>query len=142
MSDQEFTERYFGVLGSLESQIVGIYREQPELTDYEVGSALDALIKDYRGEAIGHAHRAPQNPTVKSIYERVELICELFLGRAEMEKAPEEGQEEPPEKLPQEALLTADEIVACLKRIRKSVDYWTREAGRRGYLQYMSNFLS
>jgi hypothetical protein len=137
MSDQEFTDRYFGVLGSLESQIVGAYRKSPDLTDYEVGTALDALIKDYRGEAIGHAHKPPQNASAKSVYDGVELICELFLGRAEIEAE----QEKSPKKLPEEALLTADEIVACLKRIRKSVDYWTREGGRQGYLEYVKNFL-
>ena len=132
MDDQCFTDQYTEVLYSMEGQIAGEYRERPELTDYEVGVALDALIKDYHGEAVGHAHKAPQNPSAKPVYDRVGVICEVFLGRAQSDKG---------KILPDEATLDAEEIVACLKRIRKSVDYWTRESGRQGYLIYIKNFV-
>lgn len=33
------------------------------------------------------------------------------------------------------------EIVACLKRLRKSVQFWTKSGGRQGYLNYIVEFL-
>ncbi len=35
-----------------------------------------------------------------------------------------------------------DVLIACLKRIRKSVRYWSKQGGRRGYLAYVRNFLA
>ena len=37
--------------------------------------------------------------------------------------------------------ITASEIVACLKRLRKSVQFWTKAGGRQGYLNYISEFV-
>jgi hypothetical protein len=37
--------------------------------------------------------------------------------------------------------LTAAELVLCLKRIRKSIDFWTKEGGRQGYLNYVSEYV-
>ncbi len=33
--------------------------------------------------------------------------------------------------------LTHDVILACIKRIRKSVEFWTKEGGRQGYLYFI-----
>ena len=33
------------------------------------------------------------------------------------------------------------EIVSCLKRVRKSINRWSREAGRQGYLTFVSQFI-
>ncbi len=32
-------------------------------------------------------------------------------------------------------------IVACLKRIRKSIQKWNKRGGRQGYLTYVHQFL-
>jgi hypothetical protein len=34
-----------------------------------------------------------------------------------------------------------DILITCLKRIRKSVRYWNKQGGRRGYLAYVREFL-
>jgi hypothetical protein len=36
---------------------------------------------------------------------------------------------------------TADEILACLRKIRKSVDRWNKQGGKQGYLQFVSEFV-
>jgi hypothetical protein len=33
-------------------------------------------------------------------------------------------------------------LIACLKRIRKSVRFWNKQGGRRGYLTYIEKFLA
>ena len=38
--------------------------------------------------------------------------------------------------------LSLDEVIACLKRIRKSVQKWNRQAGRRGYLQFVAKYVA
>lgn len=44
-----------------------------------------------------------------------------------------------------EAVYTLAEIAACLKRIRKSVELWTKtktkEQGRQGYLNFVQNYI-
>lgn len=37
--------------------------------------------------------------------------------------------------------LTLDEIMACLKRLRKSVDLWNKQGGRQGYLSFIDSQL-
>ena len=39
------------------------------------------------------------------------------------------------------SVISLEEIVAVLKRIRKSVRYWHKKAGRRGYLEYIDQFI-
>lgn len=39
------------------------------------------------------------------------------------------------------APLALDEIIACLKRIRKSIEHWNRRGGRQGYLNFASQFV-
>jgi hypothetical protein len=36
--------------------------------------------------------------------------------------------------------ITLDEMIACLKRVRRSVKRWTKEGGRRGYLDFVDGF--
>ena len=38
--------------------------------------------------------------------------------------------------------ISLDEIVACLKRVRKSINRWTRTGGRQGYLTFVSQFVA
>jgi len=35
--------------------------------------------------------------------------------------------------------ISPDEIMECLKRIRKSVDLWHKQGGRQGYLYFIDN---
>ena len=34
-----------------------------------------------------------------------------------------------------------EDLVACLRRLRKSVDFWTKQAGRQGYMQYIEQYV-
>ena len=40
-----------------------------------------------------------------------------------------------------DAPLTAAELVLCLKRIRKSINFWNKQGGRQGYLEYVLEYL-
>ncbi|MDL1926862.1 hypothetical protein FBQ79_11420 [Anaerolineae bacterium AMX1] len=110
-------EEYLDVLQNIEWAILSVYRENPQLFDYDVDKALNALWMGYRSEQI----------------ERVRAICEWRLGRNPMQKEGEDGEvvDLSPEPL------THDVILACIKRIRKSVEFWTKEGGRQGYLYFI-----
>ncbi|MBD0319169.1 MAG: hypothetical protein ICV87_02480 [Gemmatimonadetes bacterium] len=128
---QSFEERYEDVLQNIESAIVGIYRSDPALVDYEVDGCLESLIASYTAEIQGRPPRdAPSDPNRRRVFEAVREVCEWRLGRADLQGFGATGP-----------LNTMDEIVACLKRVRKSAQRWTKRAGRQGYLSFVSKYV-
>lgn len=133
----KFEERYEDVLQNLEFGIVQVYRGHPEMTDWEALAAIEALLRTYRAEAKGRQATPPSlNPLAGEVYGSVETMCEWRLGR-EKPFSDEEGE---PMEFPVEPI-TLDELITCLKRIRKSINRWSREGGRQGYLTFVSQFV-
>ena len=128
-----FENEYQDVLQNIEATIVGVYSAHPDLTDYQVDSALEALGRTYQREKIGGAAVRPKNALAIEVYNAVKMACDWRLGREQV--VDEEEQPVAPEPI------TVDEIQACLKRIRKSVDMWNKESGTRGYLDYIRKFM-
>lgn len=130
-----FEDEYQDVLHNIEEAIVSVYRDNRELTDYQVDNALAALQKAYRDEGRGRPASPPPNPITAQVYESVQGMCEWHLGRSGMinDKGEESYKVDEP--------ISVDEIIACLKRIRRSVEMWTKEGGRQGYLHFISNFM-
>ncbi len=128
-------EEYLDVLQNIEVAIVGVYRENPDLLDYDVDKALNALWMEYRAEGQGKTKPPPPfSANQQLVYDLVKLMCDWRLGREELE-AEKDGQtfDITPKPLPLEAITT------CLKRIRKSIELWTKEGGRQGYLYFIDN---
>ena len=63
-------------------------------------------------------------------------MCEWRLGREEFRLGGWMRSDGP-----QPEPVTLDVIVACLKRIRKSVQRWNKEGGRQGYLTFVGRFV-
>ncbi len=131
-----FEDQYLDVLHNIESGIMMVYRNEPDLVDFDVENALNALTRLYTAEMRGRAASPVKlNPLAQDVYNSVHVMCEWRLGRAEI-GAVEDGQ-----KPPQPEPIRTDEIVACLKRIRKSVQHWNKEGGRRGYLTFIEGYV-
>lgn len=131
-----FEDQYLDVLHNIESGILMVYRKQPELADFDVENALNALIRQYSAEMKGRsASPARLNPLAQTVYDSVRVMCEWRLGRGEI--VTDKGGA----SLPQPPPIRTDEIVACLKRVRKSVQYWNKEGGRRGYLTFVEEYV-
>ena len=122
------------VFQNIEAVVVSVYREHPEMTDYDVDKALAALIQTYRNEAAGKPAVKPSGNLSILVYEQTAAICNWRLGRSPMlDKKGKPLQTPDP--------LDTETIILCLKRLRKSVETWTKQGGRQGYLTYISQFL-
>jgi hypothetical protein len=129
---EEFQERYLDVLQNIEFSIVEVHRAHPELLDYDVDAALEALVSRYGAEARGRTPREHALPGLRGeVYGAVLSICEWRIGRASLDGMPAMDEQRK----------TAEELTACLKRVRNSVQRWTKERGRQGYLTFIARFM-
>lgn len=128
-------DEYLDVLHNIETAIISVYCEQPGLVDAEADKALNTAQLEYQAELQGRSASYPMpGGLAKQVYVRVKAMCDWRLGRAALETA--EG--EPGPGVP---ALTVDEIIFCLKRIRKSIRKWTKEGGQRGYLNFVDQYV-
>jgi hypothetical protein len=126
-------ETHLDVLQNIEFAIVSVYRECSDLLNYDVMRALDGLIDVYRAESRGHTQKTFHLAEKESLVaQRVQDMCEFRLGRKELTGGIQ---------APRGESKTAEEIVSCLRKIRKSVDRWNRKGGKQGYLQFISQFV-
>jgi hypothetical protein len=131
-----FEKQYEDVLQNIEFSIVRVYYAHPEMTDWQALAAVEALLRAYQAEAKGRqAAPPPPDPLAQEVYTLARVTCEWRLGRG----APFENEQGEPVEVSLKPV-TLDEMVACLKRIRKSINRWSREGGRRGYLAFVSQF--
>jgi len=126
-------DTHLDVLQNIEFAIASVYRKKSTLRDLDVIRALDALIDVYRAEARGHSPKDIILPEPEgTVFQRVKEMCELRLGR---QVAPTRIQ------VPFEGDKTASDILACLRKIRRSAERWNKRGGRQGYLQFVSEFV-
>lgn len=55
----EWMEAHLDLLQNIEATIAGVYRDDPELEDWDVSEALSAVIKRYTVELRGRPFRLP-----------------------------------------------------------------------------------
>lgn len=94
--------------------------------------AIDALVRHY------HAEEEQRTPPVVNLSNRaervfasVQRICEWRLARS-----PLPGQAAMPMRA-----IPVSELVTCLREIQKSIPRWSRQGGRKGYLDFVSQYV-
>jgi len=122
----EFADQYLDVLQNIEAAIVSVAREAPVATDWDVEQALDLLIRTYRGQSAAATLEKRLSPVAREMARRIRAILEWRNTTTEQ---------------PAPRRVTAEEIVACLKYIQKSVQFWHKEGGRTGYLDFIDQFI-
>ena len=126
-------DTHLDVLQNIEFSIVSVYRERSDLRDAEVMRALDALIEVYRAEARGHTPKDIRLPEPEGlVFRRTKDMCEFRLGRQELVSrihAPVEGEK------------MVDDILACLRKVRRSVERWNKRGGQQGYLRFVRQYV-
>jgi hypothetical protein len=127
---------HLDVLQNIEFAIVSVHQRQPALVDFDVDAALNALIAHYQSKAIDRpARQSNLNERAKQVYEMVQAMCDWRLGDETLLSADMKRRGPRPEPRNTEV------IVACLKRIRKSVEKWNKQGGRQGYLTFVEQFV-
>jgi uncharacterized protein YoxC len=122
---------------NFERMIVGKYQEVPDLLDAQVATAIDYLIRVYNAESEERdAPRKIIRGMASEMSSQLRSICELHLGRAEMEDIEGKSIDIKITKL------TAQEVVDSLKKINSSIKVWTKQKGRQGYLNYVTDFIN
>lgn len=121
---------YQDVLQNIESAVVRLWRRHKEMTNYTVMRAYEAAIAFYNAQAREQTPK-PANLTGldAELFKAVQEMCEFRLGRVKLSDQPEITP------------IPLEDLVACLRKLRKSVDFWTEQGGRQGYLKYIENFL-
>lgn len=125
-------EKHLDVLQNIEFAIVQVYRAEPALIDLDVLDAVDGLVRHYSAEENGR--RAPELRLADRparVFTAVKEMCEWRLGRGDLG-----GLAEGPA-----TLLPMTDLIECLRRIQKSVRRWNRQGGRRGYLDFVSQYV-
>jgi len=129
MAKDSVTEKYLDVLQNIESVVATHYQDHPDLSDHTVERVYELLIRAYKAQASGHAiPKVSLSESDEALYEALQSMCEWRLGHMLDAGGP---KIEPK---------TVDEIIECLKHLRKSVQFWTKQSGRQGYLNYIIEF--
>jgi hypothetical protein len=128
-------DQYPDVLQNIEFGIVTEFRKDPSIVDLDAKSGIAAALRLYQAQERQHTPPVSTlGDRAQKVFDAVHAVCEWRLGRPS-KFAP---QDPDPSAMQQN---TTAEIVACLKRIQKSIDFWNRQAGRQGYLRYVSRFI-
>ena len=136
MLRDETIEQFHDVLQNIEYAILTVYQDDTSLLDLDVIDALDALIRRYGAEE--KARNPPKlflSGRARTVFDAAGKVSEWRLGRVPL-NAPEDGT-----LIPADQRIGIVDILACLKRLRKSVPVWSERGGRQGYLNYVSDFL-
>jgi hypothetical protein len=128
---------YLDVFQNIEAGILAVYRNNKQMLDYDAETVVNVLIRDYQAEQkAGQPVQTALNDDLKrQLYSAVREMCEWRLGRSELVQ---DGKDV---ELVEEEGITLDELIACLKRVRKSIQHWTKQEGRQGYLNFVSEFM-
>jgi len=130
MSD--FGEKNLDVLQNIEFGIIEVYRADPSLLDVDAKDAIDALVRHYHAE---EEQRTPPparlGDRAQRVFLNVQGMCEWRLGRSGLPGATAETTSGIP---------VAD-LGKCLRKIQKSIPRWSGQGGRKGYLDFISQYL-
>jgi hypothetical protein len=145
MLQGDFEEKYLDVLQNIEFGIVSVYRQHPEMLDWDALKAVETLIREYQAEQADRpVPEVDLKPLPQQVYESVKAMCEWRLGRSQAKEEEKKSFFKLRSKKPAELSIepkTTEEIVLCLKRIRKSIERWNKRSGRQGYLDFISEFI-
>lgn len=113
-------DRHLDILQSVEASIVHVYHTNYDMRDNDALRALNALIDYYKNIARGYAAETPVfSGVTEEVLQSVKSICDTRLETRE----------------------DAIAIVACLRKILKSAQRWNQKNGKRGYLQFVENYV-
>ena len=133
---EDISEEDLGVLHNIELALVQVYRAHPEMTDWDAHEAVNALLRVYQAQMQNRSNpKLKLTALTQETFESVQMMCEFQLGHATL--LTERGD---PADVPFRAI-TLEELVGFLKQIRRSIETWNKELGRRGYYDFVNQYV-
>ena len=117
----QFEDKFLQELQLIEFSIILVYRNNGDVYDSQVERALNAAINDLK---------AKQRNTIAKVNSLSGADLELYNAITDSYTA-----------LLEDPSFTVENAIDCLKRLRKSVQRWTKQLGRQGYLDFVSRFV-
>ncbi|MBE8168153.1 MAG: hypothetical protein HAW66_07285 [Shewanella sp.] len=117
-----FEEAFELELQAIETSIISVYRNDRNTFDTQVERALNSVMTELKSQL--------KNSPIKSLdlsgadlalYDAISNSCKLLLNK--------------------ELAISIDDLIKCLKVLRKSVQRWNKKFGRQGYLNFVANFV-
>jgi len=136
----DLPDKQMDILHAIESSIVDLYRNYPQLKDKEVRKALEKLIKRFRALATGRAVIEPKcsSEIEEVLFRNIETALEV--KRSSMGGSPSEKPKSLFGRKSKQA--TPDEFfLASLRKVEKSVGKWTKRGGEQGYLNFIQGYV-
>lgn len=116
------------MLRALELAIRDTFQHKPDLTDHNVRKALESHANILQAEIKDRKPREVRLSAVeRDLHQALKQVIWLFLGRDAATPSPQP--------------VTREEMLACLKRIQRSVDQMATQ-GRQGYVQFIDSFFT
>jgi hypothetical protein len=121
-------------LHELESAVLSFARRHDTMNDYTATRAYEAAYQHYRARLRGHP---PKPPALDGLdleaFNAVQTVCEKLLatGPAPM-KGLSRGNLAP---------VQTEKLVEYLRELTRSVERHTKLAGRRGYLEFLEQYV-
>jgi hypothetical protein len=115
-------EQFVFELQVIESSIINVYRANPDLVDSQVERAVAAAIRCHNATLKGDSpseHRL--SGLDLSVFESIEEVNFSLLNG--------------------ESVISINDLIQCLKRVRKSTQRWSKKFGRQAYLNFVSEFI-
>jgi len=146
MSELKFETENANTLLDLETTIVSIDSISDDLTDLEVIDVLNYLIRAYTAK--GNGPSAPfvrLSPLKRGLADAITGVADYLVAPVDLETDSDGEMPQPSDVLITNDLtttpVTLDVLIACIQRIRQSAKHWNATHGRRGYLDFVGEFV-
>jgi hypothetical protein len=123
-------EEFVDVLQNIEAEVLRIWRKHPSMADYAVTRVYEEAVAYYSAVAQAQAPKPTRLTGLDlQLFQAVQGAADRRLAGLTLD----DGTRIEP--------IAPSNLVDCFKRLRKSVDRWTRTGGRQGYLSLIAQFV-
>jgi hypothetical protein len=125
----DLEDKYIDVLQNIEWSLLSSAKNNPKLCDYDILRVVEYAIACYKSrERERFLAERKIDGTYQELFEKVAAMCDWRLGLRSL--SPVKDLYCDP--------ISPEELILCLKRIEKSIKFWTKQAGRMGYITFVS----
>jgi len=123
-------EKFMDVLQNIEFEMLRVWRKNPSMTDYAATRAYEEAVAYYSAVAQAQAPKPTRLTGLDlQLFQAIQGAADRRLAGFTLD----DGTKVEP--------IAASDLVECFKRLRKSVERWTRTGGRQGYLSLIAQFV-